>query len=153
MFLPIRQRTVAYPKHAPIVQPITIMIMEELIKKVKEKIIITFGELMPEEEFAKVITNEINNYFKDRTSPYNSREIIESKFKKDVREAVNEFMKGKIKEYLDSEEMQLRWNENGQKIIPKAIEDMIANNSTKILNSLLETMIANVLYSINAYNK
>lgn len=127
--------------------------MEELIKKVKEKIIATFGDLMPEEEFTKVIKNEIDNYFRDRTNPYNSRDIIESKFKKDVRDAVYEFMKGKIKEYLDSEEMQLRLDEDGRKIIPKAIEDMIANNSTKILNSLLETMIANVLYNINMYNK
>lgn len=128
--------------------------MEELIKKVKEKIITTFGELMPEDEFTKVITDEINGYFKDRANPYNSRDIIESKFKKDVREAVNEFMKGKIKEYLNSEEMQSHWNESGtHKSIPKAVENMIVNNSTTIINSLLESMMANVLYNMNMYNK
>lgn len=128
--------------------------MEELIKKVKEKIITTFGELMPEEEFTKVIENEINSYFKDRVNPYNDRDIIESKFKKDVREAVNEFMKGKIKEYLNSEEMQSDWNESGtQRSIPKAVEDMIVRNSTTILNSLLESMISNVLYNMSIQNR
>lgn len=118
--------------------------MEDITTIIRKRIISSFGELMPEEEFDAHIKKEIDAYFKPRTNPYNGRDVRKPLFEEDIEKAVVEFMRNKIKEYLDSDDMKITWDGHGRKQIPKAIKDMVINNST----AMLEVMMMDIASSM-----
>ena len=116
----------------------------KLTEGIKDRIKATFVALIPDEQWEKMINEEIGNYFKAKDRGGYTRDNI-SDFGLLVRQMLSEDAKARLAKHLSSHEYQITWGENGVPIISKAIEELIINNSGKLLMNLYGEVFSNML--------
>src|SRR5688572_5792464 len=105
-----------------------------LMQGVKDRIKATFVSLIPDDQWDQMVKTEVDKFFIKRESGYQQRPVA-SDFSLLVSSMIEAEAKNRLAKYLESEDFQSIWNNNGQPSTAKAVEEIIVKNSGEIMVS------------------
>ena len=116
-----------------------------LMQGVKDRIKATFVSLIPDEQWDKMVKNEVDDYFKPKQIGYSSDRKMASDFQILVRNIIENEATKKLKEYLTSPDFITMWAENGIPIASGQVKQMCIENSGQILANFYAGIFQNML--------
>lgn len=116
----------------------------KLMDGVKDRIKATFVSLIPDDAWDQMVKTEVDKFFKKGELGYTSRQMA-SDFDIIVRSMLEAEAKSRLVKYLESEEFQSIWANNGQPTTAKAVEDIIVKNSGEILVNMFGGLFTSML--------
>lgn len=108
-----------------------------VMQGVKDKIKASFVSLIPDDKWDEMIQAEINRWLKVPDTNWGDKK---SEFQKLVDDCMTEILREKVATLLKDKYVSEMW-ENGEPIVRKEIEEMITENSGKILLSIIGKMV------------
>jgi hypothetical protein len=115
---------------------------------IRQKIKIAMLEVIPEEQWRKMIEAEIRGYIEPRVGNrynFDSHRGL-SEFEKDVRYACAQEIEARMKAYFATPEWASEWDsDNGRLKVGQKVEEFLLKNSSQILTSWLGQAFQNMI--------
>lgn len=110
--------------------------------RLRERIRNTIGDLIPDEQWDKLLASEMERFFKPQTqgSGYYDQRTLPSDFSRIVQEEFGKWAKAKMQTHLESDPgWQSKWTGEGAEL-PKKLEEMIERNLPVLMRECVASM-------------
>jgi len=115
---------------------------------IAEKIRVQFAELIPTDEWERLVAKEIENFTDIKERGYNNNREKYSDIQMLIREALKEQAKVALKKTLESTDWQQRQDEDGQYMASEAVTKMVTKHASQMVGQILGEVVQNAVHQI-----
>lgn len=119
------------------------------VDKLRDKIKQSLVDLIPTEEWDKMLASEVEGFFKDRNVKDNwgDTKVEKSAFKQVIDKVMREETERRMKELLQSGEWQQHWE--GSSLVPnQAVQEIAKQAGTEMINAWLAQAVQQVVHHL-----